>query len=553
MTKRLNLTLAALLVVVAFWAGAYWAKPKAPATSAGSRQILYYVDPMNPAHTSDKPGLAPCGMAMEPVYADQNLSAVGLRGTNAVLPGTVQVNTAKQQLIGVKLGMVEKKALTQSVRLLARVVPEETRVFPIKATVDGWITEGALAVTGTLVHKGQTLATFYSPEFLSAAQALLFALNTKDRTQGTVAENLSQSNRINQFNLNIQQYKDSLRNLGMGALQIEELVNTRKFNQHVNIASPAQGFVIARNVTEGQRFEKGTELYRIVDLSRVWVVADLYNRDAPLVLPGIQARVSLPAQNVLVPAKLSEALPQFDNVTRTLKLRFEADNPEFALKPDMLVDVEFDVSLPEALVAPAEAVLDSGLRKTVFVDRGNGYFEPRTIQTGWRVGDYIQITQGLMAGEPIVTSGNFLLDSESRMKLAAAGVHGTPFVDPVCGMGVDQVKATAAKRTSEVNGTTYFFCNDSCKREFDANPAKYLGANKSQPITAQPATEAEIDPVCGMKVKPEKARAANRVVEHQGKTYYFCNDSCKAEFIANPVQFLNATASKPAGDDQPHH
>jgi YHS domain-containing protein len=251
---------------------------------------------------------------------------------------------------------------------------------------------------------------------------------------------------------------------------------------------------------------------------------------------------------------LSEALPQFDSVTRTLKLRFEADNPDVVLKPDMLVDVEVDVTLPDALVVPAEAVLDSGLRKTIFVDLGDGYFEPRTVETGWRVGDYVQITKGLMAAEPIVISGNFLIDSESRMKLAASGVHGQAQVDPVCGMAVDEANARAAKRLSERNGTAYFFCNEGCKQEFDADSDKFLKKVEKPEPTPVPvvASEPEIDPVCGMKVTPEKARAASRLAVHEGKTYFFCNDSCKEEFLADPAKFLKPATLSQAGHDQSH-
>ncbi len=169
---------------------------------------------------------------------------------------------------------------------------------------------------------------------------------------------------------------------------------------------------------------KGTELFRIADLSRVWILVDVFERDASLVHADQPVKVELPTQGKTFTATVSKTLPQFDNITRTLKLRLEADNPEFALKPDMFVDVELPLSLAEAVVVPAEAVLDAGLRQTVFVDRGNGYFEPRSVHLGSRVGDQVQVAQGLMPGERIVISGNFLLDSESRMKLAAAGVHG---------------------------------------------------------------------------------------------------------------------------------
>ena len=146
--------------------------------------------------------------------------------------------------------------------------------------------------------------------------------------------------------------------------------------------APATGFIIARNVSPGQRFDKGAEWYRIADLSRVWVLADLFRNEAEYVRPGMKVRVTIPETKKTLNAVVSKVLPQFDPNSRTLKVRLELDNPGYALRPDMFVDVEFPVTLPAALTVPADAVLDSGLKKTVFVDRGNGLFEPREVETG---------------------------------------------------------------------------------------------------------------------------------------------------------------------------
>lgn len=484
-----------LTVILGLLAGAYWVGthhgPRGGASheSSESRKVLYYVDPMNPAHTSDRPGLAPCGMKMEPVYADETGGRVGAPSFSP-LAGTVKINPEKQQLIGMRLGTVELKRLDHTLRLLGKVAADETRIYRINATVDGWITKSLPFATGSRVKKDETLATFYSPEFLSAGQALLFALNSKDRAQAAGSsggENPVGASRVTQFNINLQQYRDTLHNLGMGELQIEDMIQTRKFTPNVNLVSPSDGFVTLRTLSEGQRFEKGTEMFRITDLSRVWILADVFEKEAGLIPPDAQVKVALPAQGKEYTATLSKTLPQFDNVSRTLKLRFEADNPDFVLKPDMFLDVELLVRLPETLVVPADAVLDAGLRQTVFVDRGNGYFELRPVQTGLRFGDQVQITHGLLAGERIVVSGNFLLDSESRMKLAASGIHAAPATDPVCGMSVDPQKAREAKRLSEHQGATYYFCNIACKRSFDGDPASFLKGAAQRPADSIPA------------------------------------------------------------------
>ena len=166
----------------------------------------------------------------------------------------------------------------------------------INATVDGWITKAFPNTTGSFIKKNETLAAFYSSEFLSAGQALLFALGSMDRVHTTGAETDAQKGQIAQFNINLQQYKDSLRNLGMGDLQIEEMIRTRKYMENVNVTSPADGIILIRNVSLGQRFEKGRELYRIADISRVWILADVYQNEAEAFVPGTVARVNLPQQ-----------------------------------------------------------------------------------------------------------------------------------------------------------------------------------------------------------------------------------------------------------------
>ncbi len=473
--KRFLTITATLALLAAGFAGGVWHARRHPATPNDGRKILYWVDPMNPSHTSNQPGFAPCGMKLEPVYADESASG-SATDSAARMPGTVRVSTEKQQLIGVRTAVVERKPLTSKLRLLGKVAVDETRVYRINATVDGWITKALPIATGDRICKGQTLATFYSPEFLSAGQALLFALTSQDRMPQVAGQPPAEDNQTAQLNLNLQQFRDSLRNLGMGDSQIDEMTRTRKFASNVDITSPSNGFVILRNVSDGLRFDKGTELFRIADLSHVWILTDVFERNARALQNRSTVRVSAPNQGLSLDASVSPALPQFDPATRVLKFRLEADNPEFTLKPEMFVDVELSHELPEALAIPAEAIVDAGVRKSVFVDCGNGVFEPRAVVTGERSGDHVQITHGLMAGERIVVSGNFLLDSESRMKMAAAGVHRLPAVDPVCGMTVDEPKARAASRVSEHQGKTYLFCNDGCKEDFDKNPEKVLQA-----------------------------------------------------------------------------
>ena len=168
----------------------------------------------------------------------------------------------------------------------------------------------------------------------------------------------------------------------------------------------------------GQRFDRTTELYVVADLERIWILADAFGDDAEHLDPGTRAEVRLVGRTDSTPAVVSQVLPQFDPATRTLKVRLEASNPRFALRPDMFVDVAVRITLPPALVVPDAAVSDSGLQKTVFVVRGEGVFERRPVKTGWRAGGFVEVVDGVAEGERVAVSGNFLLDSESRMRLA---------------------------------------------------------------------------------------------------------------------------------------
>jgi RND family efflux transporter MFP subunit len=272
----------------------------------------------------------------------------------------------------------------------------------------------------------------------------------------------------------------------MSEKQLKELASTKQLTDRVFILAPATGFITARNVSPGQRFDKGTEWYQIANLDKIWILADLFPNDAGNAKPGMQARVTLPGQNKDLYATVAKVLPQLDPSSRTLKVRLELDNPGHVLRPDMFVNVEFPVTRPPALTVPADAILESGLNRTVFVDRGNGYFEPREVETGWRHGGRVEITKGLDPGEKIVLSGNFLIDSESKLQLAAQGMYTTLSRDPVCGTDVSPVKAEKAGRKIVYRGKTYYFDSDECKQKFQKDPERYAekpgqGDSPSQP------------------------------------------------------------------------
>jgi membrane fusion protein, copper/silver efflux system len=441
MKRLLFLTAVLVFLSAAFFAG-YW-----------------YRTVSSPAVTSPPAG---AGEQPEPASSDESSTPA---------PGTVQVSPEKQQIMGVRVGTAKKVSESLVLRVLGRVAVDETRIYRINAAVDGWIRETYNNTTGSVVKKDEILATFYSSEFLGAQQAYIYSLGSMDRFRASSKEPQQQ---LALTGANIKQARDALRTIGMTDLQIEEISKSRQYTEEIQIRSPATGFVAIRNVTRGLRFDKGTEFYRIVDLGRVWIQADLFENEARYIQPGKTVKVILPNQAKVFHAKVSGVLPQFDPATRTLKVRLEADNPGYALRPDMFVDVEIPVTFPPAVTVPSGAVLDSGLKKTVFVDRGNGLFEPRLVETGWRFGNRVEIIRGLEPGERIVESGNFLIDSESKMELAASGMHGALEKDPVCGADIMVRKAEKTGRMSVYRGKAYYFSSLECKRQFDRNPERYL-------------------------------------------------------------------------------
>jgi membrane fusion protein, copper/silver efflux system len=285
--------------------------------------------------------------------------------------------------------------------------------------VSGWIRNVENVTTGDAVKKDQVLASFLAPEveFRSAQQSYYTGLEAFYRLAVTQPQPQSQPHASTRGEM-IERMADELRTLGVSNSQLREMGKRRELVQDIRVESPVDGVVLKRSVSAGLRFDRGFEFYRIADLNRVWILADVYRQQLPFIRRGAPARITTAEASHALPATVSPSEPLFDEATLTLQVRLEAANPQRTLKPGMFVDVEFPVEFPAAIVVPADAVVDSGLRKTVFVDRGNGSFEPRLVETGLRVGDDVEVTKGLTPGERIVISGTFFVDSESRMKAA---------------------------------------------------------------------------------------------------------------------------------------
>jgi Cu(I)/Ag(I) efflux system membrane fusion protein len=302
------------------------------------------------------------------------------------------------------------------------VAPDENRTYPIVAAVNGWVRHVESVSTGDAVKADQVLASFLAPqpEFDSAQQMYYTGLEMLYRASSQPqSPSQSQAHDPVSAGAGIERIADGLRNMGVSNSQLRAMAKRRELVQDIQVQSPVDGFVLKRSISPGLRFDRGFEFYRIADLNHLWILADVYRDQVPFIRRGASARITGAEASRALSATVSQSEPIFDEATLTLKVRLEAANPKLTLKPGMFVDVEFPVNLPAALVVPADAIVDTGLHKTVFVDSGNGSFEPRLVETGWRIGDDVQVTKGLVSGERIVISGTFLVDSESRMKAVA--------------------------------------------------------------------------------------------------------------------------------------
>jgi Cu(I)/Ag(I) efflux system membrane fusion protein len=371
---------------------------------------------MHPAYRSDKPGTAPdCGMALEPVYAEE--VSKSLLPSEDSMPETVQIDPASQHLYGIRLAKVERDTGKGTIRVFGRVAADQTLVYRVNLGTDGFVKETYNDAIGNYVKKDQHLAIIYSPEFLSVAGGYLSANERGSGGYGTPKDNSVPS--ITQGAASSQARADRLRNLGMSDSQIDEISANHKIPENIYVVSPTDGFILSRSISPGVRFERYTDMYTIANLSRVWILAEVFGKDAKAFRPGARARITLPDTGETFQAKVSNVLPEVDPATRFLRPRLEVDNPGFKLRPDMFVNVELTVSLPTGLSVPADAVVDSGMSKRVFVETSSNHFETREVEIGWRLNDRVQIVKGLREGETVVAAGTFLVDSESRLQIAA--------------------------------------------------------------------------------------------------------------------------------------
>jgi RND family efflux transporter MFP subunit len=400
MRRRVTARLAMTAVVAVLLAACARSPQEQPASADSTAAAAFYTCTMHPSVRQSEPGRCPlCGMDLIRVEPTA-------RGDTAGVDLTFAVSTAKQQLVGVTFARVERRPVTRSIRAYGKIDYDETRLVAVNLRVSGWIEKLHVDFTGQAVRKGDPLLAIYSPDLVSAQSEYLLARKAALRQLGQAAD--SELVRTARERLVLWQFTDE---------QIRELEARGEPQTRVTLVSPASGYVVEKTAVEGMRVEPGTTLYRIADLSTVWVQAEVYEFELPLVRVGQKAVIVVPAQgDRTLFGEVTVIDPVLNPQTRTARVRIELPNREGALKPDMYAVVTMKVDLGERLVVPGNAVLSTGERQMVFVDRGRGIFEVRFVHTGVRADEFDEITHGLAEGERVVASANFLIDAESRVQ-----------------------------------------------------------------------------------------------------------------------------------------
>ncbi len=373
----------------------------------------------------DQPKGDPAQKGQESTQQDKGMADTDMKGMPgmAMAGDGIMVDPAKQQLMGVRLAEVSYQTLDKTLRTVGRVDYDERKVKQINVKTEGWIERLYVDFTGKPVKRGEPLFTIYSPELVSTQEEYLLALEAKRRVASSPYHLVVASG-----DSLLEAARQRLLLWDISPEQIAELERHGRPTKALTLMSPIDGFVIEKMALQGMRVEPSMVLYKIADLSTVWVYADIYEYELPLVRVGQEGTVRLsyfPGQ--AFHGRVVYVYPYLDSKTRSAKVRFELPNTaDWKLKPGMFADVELKVPLGRRLAVPREAVLDSGTRQIVFVEKGDGHFEPKEVTLGMRVDGQQEILSGLRPGARVVASGNFFLDSESKLRESMGLMAGMP-------------------------------------------------------------------------------------------------------------------------------
>ena len=375
----------------------------------GEGEILYWRAPMDPTEIYDEPGTSRMGMDLIPVYEGEEGSGAG---------GSLTIDPATIQNMGVRYDEVRRMDFSREIRTVGKIEYNENRLYEISTKISGWIEHLYVDYEGEMVSKGQPLLEIYSPELVTTQEEYLLALKTRDLVSGSNFEKIRDGGESL-----LESARKRLLYWDVPASELERLERTGEVRKTVLMQSPAGGMVVEKNALDGAHIKEGMKLFQVADLSTVWVHASLYDYEVPWVSEGQPAEMELSYQpGKTYRGKVAYVYPYLREKARDVHVRLEFANPDLDLKPGMYVTVRLQgKTYPDALVIPSEAVIRSGTRNLAFVARKGGKFEPREVRLGEEGGPgnrYVRVISGLLEGEKIVTSAQFLLDSESRLQEA---------------------------------------------------------------------------------------------------------------------------------------
>lgn len=400
------------------------AKPAAPATEDEFPQVKagQYYCPMGAEHVQDGPGKCPkCGMNLvEKKAAPTGHAEHGASAAEVPVPGRISISLSpdKRQLIGLSLATVEKRELIRSVRTTAVVTHDETRYARIAPRFGGWVRKLHVNFTGAPVAKGNPLFTVYSPELFSTENEYLIAWRGVQQLRGDA----SKEQRSTATNLLASAHR-RLELWEIGDEEIRALEERGTASDEMLFRSPIAGHVVAKMAVEGKAFMAGESLYEVADLSHLWLDAWVFESDLPLMETGLKGTVTFPyLGNKTFTATITFLYPHIDPQTRRGRVRLELDNPEHLLRPDMWASVGIEVPMGEKVLIPTSSVIDTGQRFVAFVDGKDEHLQPRELKVGFKTDDEYEVLSGVKAGEKVVSRALFLVDSESQLKAAIAGM-----------------------------------------------------------------------------------------------------------------------------------
>ena len=397
--------------------------PTAAPTAAKVRKLLYYRNPMGLPDTSPAPKKDPMGMDYIPVYEGEDDGEANAADS----ANLIKISTEKIQKLGVRVETAELRPLEKIVRAVGRVEPDEKRLYTIAPKFEGYVERLHVNVTGQAVAKGQPLFEVYSPELVSAQREYAIA------AQGMQALKDAGPDAQNGMKQLAESSLMRLKNWDISEEQVKALAQSGEPKRTLTFRSPVNGIVTEKKAVQGMRFMPGDALYQVADLSAVWVVADVFEQDIGQVKTGAKARIRINAYpDKVFDGRISYVYPTLKAETRTVSVRVELANPGGLLKPAMFAQMELPVGRSEkVLTVPDSAVIDSGTRRIVLIQLKEGRFEPREVKLGARSDSYVEVMEGVKAGEQVVVAANFLIDAESNLKAAVGGLgghagHGSP-------------------------------------------------------------------------------------------------------------------------------